>query len=116
MVLFVHDVTDIFLEFSKCNVYLKHRNGQVYNYHEHIANVSVVTFAVCWFVFRLYWFPIKVLYTSGVVSIHVLGPRGGGLWEFFNYLLWTLLALDLYWFYVIIIPDSLRLDLIIFLI
>lgn len=54
------------------------------------------------FVFRLYWFPLKILYSTSVVSIYTAVERGAGLYGFFNVLLWFLLALDLYWFNLII--------------
>ena len=52
------------------------------------------------YLFRLYWFPLKILYTCGVVSAHRAYMRGAGLYAFFNSLLWLLLCLDIYWFYV----------------
>lgn len=103
MVLFVHDATDILLEFTKCNVYLKNRGGKYYSYHDHIANIGFVVFTFAWYLFRLYWFPLKVLYTCGVVSAHRAYIRGAGLYAFFNSLLWFLLCLDIYWFYFILL-------------
>ena len=100
LVVFLHDVTDILLEFTKCHVYVKKRNGQFYAYNEHISNIGFVGFTISWFVFRLYWYPMKVLYSSGVVAAHRAYIRGAGLYAFFNLLLWFLLFLDLYWFYV----------------
>jgi len=97
---FLHDVTDILLEFTKCHVYVKKRNGKFYAYNEHISNIGFVGFTITWFVFRLYWYPLKVLYSSGVVAAHRAYMRGAGLYAFFNSLLWFLLFLDLYWFYV----------------
>ncbi len=101
MVLFVHDATDILLEFTKCHVYLKQRGGKYYAFHDHIANIGFVSFTFAWYLFRLYWFPLKVLYTTGVVAAYRAYLRGAGLYAFFNGLLWLLLCLDIYWFYVI---------------
>ena len=100
LVIFVHDVTDILLEFTKCNVYLKNRNGKFYAFHEQISNIGFATFTLAWFLFRLYWFPLKILYSTGVVGVHKAYYRGAGLYTFFNILLWILLILDIYWFYV----------------
>lgn len=100
LVVFVHDVTDILLEFTKCNVYLKNRNKKYYPFHEYVANFGFVSFAFAWYLFRLYWFPLKILYSTGVVAAHRAYQRGAGLYAFFNGLLWFLLALDIYWFYV----------------
>lgn len=102
MVLFVHDATDILLEFTKCNVYLKNRNGKFYAYHEHISNICFAAFTLAWYVFRLYWFPLKVLYSTAVISVHRAYYRGAGLYLFFNSLLWILLCLDIYWFYFVL--------------
>jgi sphingoid base N-stearoyltransferase len=103
MVLFVHDITDILLEFTKCNVYLRKRNGKFYSIHEYLSNCFFIIFTLVWFVFRLYWFPLKILYTSSVVSVYEAVPRGAGLYTFLNSLMWFLLGLNLYWFYVNII-------------
>lgn len=103
LVLFVHDATDILLEFSKCNIYLKNRGGKFYSVHENISNIGFVAFLSAWYLFRLYWFPLKVLYTSGVISAHRTMLKGAKLYGFFNSLLWILLCLDIYWFYFILV-------------
>lgn len=103
-VLLVHDICDILLEFTKVNVYLKKRNGKFYAIHDLISNLSFVLFTVTWFVFRLYWYPLKVLYAAGVINFYELFlARGGKLLIFFNFLLWTLLVLNIYWFYYILL-------------
>ena len=99
MVLFVHDVTDILLEFTKLNVYMKHRNGKYYGLHDIISNIGFVTFTVAWFMFRLYWFPLKILYSTSVVAVYIGSPRGAGIY-WFNFLISLLFVLDIYWFYV----------------
>lgn len=103
MVLFVHDITDILLEFTKCNVYLKNRNGKFYSIHETISNWCFAAFAFAWFLFRLYWYPLKILYTTSVVSVHRAYLRGCGLYAFFNSLLGILLILNIYWFYFVLL-------------
>ena len=49
------------------------------------------------FLFRLYWYPMKVLYTAGVVTGYRAYDKGCGLYGFFNVLLWILLGLNIYW-------------------
>ncbi len=49
------------------------------------------------FLFRLYWYPLKVLYSTGVVTAYRAYKRGCGLYFFFNSLLWILLGLNIYW-------------------
>ncbi len=48
MVIFVHDVTDILLEFSKCNFYMKRRNGKYYAFNDQVATIAFVTFTASW--------------------------------------------------------------------
>jgi len=103
VVLFLHDVTDILLEFAKCNIHIKKRNGREYWSNDVMANLCFGMFSIAWYIFRLYWFPLKVLYFSSVVSAHRGYHRGAGLYLFFNGLLFTLLGLDLYWFYFILL-------------
>ena len=52
------------------------------------------------FVSRLYWFPLKVLYTTGVVSMHRSLDKTLHFYVLFNILLWILLCLNVYWFVV----------------
>ncbi len=52
------------------------------------------------FLFRLYWYPMKVLYTTGVVTGYRAYDKGCGLYGFFNGLLWMLLGLNIYWLFV----------------
>ncbi len=51
-------------------------------------------------VFRLYWYPLKVLYSAGVVFAYRAHDKGLSLYGFFNVLLWILLGLNIYWLYV----------------
>lgn len=48
LVLFVHDITDIFLEFTKCNVYMKNRGGKYYAIHDYISTIGFLVFAAAW--------------------------------------------------------------------
>lgn len=103
LVIFVHDITDILLEFTKCNVYLKDINKRFKCLHEFISNVSFVIFTISWFICRLYWFPLRILYASGVISAYKAFPQESYLYGMFNILLWLLFILDIYWFYFILL-------------
>ena len=50
------------------------------------------------YLFRLYWFPLKILYTSSVVSTHADSNRGVCFYFFYNCLIWFLMFLNIYWF------------------
>ena len=50
------------------------------------------------FWFRLYWFPLKVLYATCVSSIHSVPNIP--FYFFFNALLFALLLMNIYWFLV----------------
>ncbi|KAG9332219.1 hypothetical protein JZ751_015510 [Albula glossodonta] len=69
LVLFLHDVNDIQLEFTKLNVYFKTRGGGYHPVNNVISNLGCVSFCITWFWFRLYWFPLKVLYATCVSSL-----------------------------------------------
>jgi len=103
LVIWLHDVTDIALESTKCNVYFKNRGGQFYKFHDIYATVGFIVFAICWYVFRLYWLPLKVLHSTGYGSMyhhqtHKLVP----FYFFFNGMLWALQLLNIWWFMFII--------------
>eukprot|EP00071_Canis_lupus_P029505 XP_022263062.1 ceramide synthase 1 [Canis lupus familiaris] len=64
LVLFLHDISDVQLEFTKLNVYFKSRGGSHHRLHALAADLGCLSFSVSWFWFRLYWFPLKVLYAT----------------------------------------------------
>uniref|UniRef100_A0A4W4F9C2 TLC domain-containing protein n=1 Tax=Electrophorus electricus TaxID=8005 RepID=A0A4W4F9C2_ELEEL len=89
LVLFLHDISDIQLEFTKLNIYFRTRGGRYY---------LLVSLFCCRFLFRLYWFPLKVLYTSCVSSLQTVPNIP--FYFFFNTLLFALLLMNIYWFLV----------------
>ncbi|KAM9384575.1 ceramide synthase 1 [Pholidichthys leucotaenia] len=101
LVLFLHDINDIQLEFTKLNVYLKSRGGGYYLLNDVLSNMGSVCFSITWFWFRLYWFPLKVLYATCVSSIQVVPSIP--FYFFFNALLFALLLMNFYWFLFIVI-------------
>ncbi len=48
LVIFVHDVTDIWLEFSKLNYYLIHRSGKFNILNDILSKVGLTGFAISW--------------------------------------------------------------------
>ncbi|CAH8465002.1 unnamed protein product [Heterobilharzia americana] len=98
LVLFLHDLCDVFLELAKVNIYLRIRHGKTHPIHMTIANIFFVLFAASWVVLRLYWYPLKVLYaTSWGAYIALVGRESRGF-LFFNSLLWGLFLMHIYWF------------------
>ncbi|KRZ97148.1 Transmembrane 9 superfamily member 3, partial [Trichinella sp. T8] len=93
LVLFLHDVSDVFLECAKIFKYLKFRDNTHYSFCEFLSNAS--------FIFRLYWFPLKVLYTSFYGSVF-LGPDDLPFIPVFNFMLWLLFFINIYWFHFIL--------------
>ncbi|CAF1088995.1 unnamed protein product [Rotaria sordida] len=103
LVLFVHDITDIWLELTKLLHYMRSReDGRDYPMWETAATFGFIMFTFTWFLFRLYWYPMKVLYSTGVVTAYRAYDKGCGLYVFFNGLLWILFGLNLYWLFFIL--------------
>ncbi|XP_072834048.2 ceramide synthase 1 isoform X1 [Pogona vitticeps] len=100
LVLFLHDISDIQLEFTKLNVYFKYRGGTYHRLNDIISNIGCVTFCISWFWFRLYWFPLKVLYATCHTSLQTV--PGIPFYFFFNALLLMLTLLNIYWFLYIV--------------
>lgn len=48
LVLFLHDINDIQLEFTKLNVYLKSRGGGYYLLNDVLSNMGSVSFSITW--------------------------------------------------------------------
>ncbi|XP_029938724.1 ceramide synthase 1 [Salarias fasciatus] len=101
LVLFLHDINDIQLEFTKLNVYLKSRGGGYYLLNDVLSNMGSVSFSITWFWFRLYWFPLKVLYATCVSSLQSVPTIP--FYFFFNALLFALLIMNIYWFLFIVV-------------
>ncbi|XP_028672137.2 ceramide synthase 1 [Erpetoichthys calabaricus] len=101
LVIFLHDVNDIQLEFTKLNVYFKNRGGTYHALNNFVSNVGCVSFSISWFWFRLYWFPLKVLYTTCISSLQSVPNIP--FYFFFNILLSALTLMNLYWFLYIVL-------------
>ncbi|KAK7136607.1 hypothetical protein R3I93_016829 [Phoxinus phoxinus] len=101
LVLFLHDINDVQLEFTKVNVYFKIRGGKEYFINDVLSNMGAVSFSITWFWFRLYWFPLKVMWASCVTSIQSVPTIP--FYFFFNTLLLALLLMNIYWFLFIVL-------------
>lgn len=86
LVMMVHDISDIFLEAAKCAHYAQFRR---------VADNLFTIFAVVFIVSRLIVFPKLVLYTTLVKSLAITDPYPG--YYFFNFLLFILQFLHLFW-------------------
>jgi hypothetical protein len=94
VLLVFHDICDIFLEAAKlCHYYSWERLGIFF----------FICLVVVWICCRLILFPVKVLYSSVVESVEIVG------WEvakkeyyfLFNFMLFTIQLLNIYWFFLI---------------
>ncbi|XP_037673973.1 ceramide synthase 1 [Choloepus didactylus] len=100
LVLFLHDISDVLLEFTKLNIYFKLRGGSYHRLHGLAAAMGCVSFSISWFWFRLYWFPLKALYATSHCSLRARPDIP--FYFFFNALLLALAAMNLYWFLYIV--------------
>uniref|UniRef100_A0A914Z7X9 TLC domain-containing protein n=1 Tax=Panagrolaimus superbus TaxID=310955 RepID=A0A914Z7X9_9BILA len=97
-VVFLHDNTDMMLELTKLCVYLKKReNGDYYPFLNFLGGVAFVSFAVMWFIFRLYWYPLKLLYMTLYGGVY-LGPQDSPFYLYLGLMLVILLFMNVYWF------------------
>ncbi|XP_076801395.1 ceramide synthase 1-like [Clavelina lepadiformis] len=101
LILFLHDITDILLEGTKLAVYYKTKGGKWHSVCDFLSTVGFILFGVAWYIFRLYWFPLKAMYAAGHVSLAV--SQDLVFYHFFNALLWILLAMNIYWFTFIVV-------------
>ncbi|KAK1897542.1 Ceramide synthase 1, partial [Dissostichus eleginoides] len=92
LVLFLHDINDIQLDAE---------GGGVLLLNDVLSNMGSVSFSITWFWFRLYWFPLKVLYATCVSSLQSVPNIP--FYFFFNTLLFTLLLMNIYWFLFIVV-------------
>nr|XP_009857563.2 ceramide synthase 1-like [Ciona intestinalis] len=102
LVLFLHDFSDIFLEVTKLAVYYKTKGGRWSNICGVFSTIGFVMFAISWFVFRLYWYPLKAVYACAYISRQVQTAYPP-FYFFLNGLMLTLLFLHMYWFKFILV-------------
>ncbi|XP_028908079.1 ceramide synthase 1 [Ornithorhynchus anatinus] len=101
LVLFLHDINDVQLEFTKLNVYFKLRGGVYHRLNDLISDLGCLSFSFSWFWFRLYWFPLKVLYATCYSSLRSVPNIP--FYFFFNTLLLALTLMNIYWFLYIVV-------------
>ncbi|EDO49866.1 predicted protein, partial [Nematostella vectensis] len=101
IVLFLHDISDIFLEATKIFLCFNSRPNGPFRMFGFLVNAGFLSFALSWFICRLYLYPHKVLHTTG--------HSGRRLYEdlpfyfFFNSMLWALFAMNIWWFHFILL-------------
>ena len=110
LVLYVHDVSDIFVDLLKMVNYLKVDGMRGWM----LTEISYVTCILSWMYYRLYQFPFRAIYASFVEPLRLLSkhprqpvtflglqwfPPDLPLYTEMNALLFTLLALHIYWFH-----------------
>ena len=90
LVMALHDVSDIFLEITKCFMYAKWK----------IADTLFTVFAVVFIVSRVIIYPYSILYTNLVKTMWLFSPCPS--YYFLNGLLIVLWCLHLFWAYTIV--------------
>lgn len=99
IVVFLHDICDIFIEIAKCGRYLLVLGGKTYWLPDFLSTVAFVIFTGLWIWLRMYWFQTKVLMGTAVVSMQF--DMDGEFYLIFNFLLLILYGLNCYWFFFI---------------
>ncbi|KAL9985158.1 hypothetical protein ACROYT_G007528 [Oculina patagonica] len=100
LVLFLHDVNDVILEFNKLCVAFKSRGRKYHVIPDILSIVGFLSFASLWFYGRLYVYPIKVLYSCGYLSMQIL--PAAPFYFFFNAMLWALFFMNIWWWQFIV--------------
>lgn len=103
LVLFLHDVSDVFLELTKINVYMKSRGHGYHKWSDHLATLAFIFFTLSWAWCRLYWYPLKVIHSTnwGAYLYHV--NKDPKMYLVLNSMLVLLQLLHIYWFYFILL-------------
>jgi sphingoid base N-palmitoyltransferase len=97
-VLFIHDISDVFLEFAKCFNYISKVKGQ--KWASTVCDILFAIFAISFFILRLVIYPYWIFYTSYVDATEIFGQNWFGF-DVFYWLLLSLQALHVFWFYLI---------------
>jgi len=92
LVLLLHGATDVFIYFSKAVVDTSYTRCVAFSY------IGLIV-AYAWF--RIIVFPVYIMRSAWVESVHEAGPQLFG-WGYLNFALCVLLLLHMYWFGLII--------------
>jgi len=93
LILFCHDTSDLFLELAK---------SYVYQDNQRVANVFFTIFLLSWLLLRLIYYPYYVIYSLYTDATLVVPLPLWFMRPPFMVLLCTILALNFYWFIMII--------------
>jgi len=104
LVLFCHDVCDIFLDLSKIFLYIQNRSNCSKSCSiicEVGKTMGFITFVLSWIFFRFHLYPRKALYAVGYHSTYLI-DGGPPVYLFYNFLLISIQLMHIYWFYFIL--------------
>uniref|UniRef100_A0A1I7Z6Y5 TLC domain-containing protein n=1 Tax=Steinernema glaseri TaxID=37863 RepID=A0A1I7Z6Y5_9BILA len=83
---------------TKLCFYAKKRsNGEYYRTLDILGNVFFVLFGIMWLVFRLYWYPLKFIYTTVYAGVY-LAPQDSPFLPVIGLMLLILQLMNIYWF------------------
>lgn len=96
VVLAIHDISDVILEFSKMLRYIG---------YDRLPSVTFIIFLISWIVLRLIYYPIWIIWSTSYEVLLTLDKRkykyGPVYYYFFNTLLICLLVFNIYWWVLI---------------
>lgn len=96
LVLLLHDGCDVIMEATKCLLGLKTMGGLVGKLVDVLSGIGFLLFLSSWAVCRLYWFPLKAIYSC---SEYFLQNQMKFPFMLVLYsMLWIILVMDVYWF------------------
>jgi len=105
LVLYTHDLCDVFLQIPK--IYLLLDNAGLFGPPEKINSffeVAIfVPLPVSWVYFRLYLYPLKVIYPAVAITSTTIPWEGCDYYWYFCFGLFALLALQYFWFVLIML-------------
>ena len=97
LVLYLHDICDVIMESCKVIIKMRFTNKWVIRLTETLRVGCFLAFVACWFVFRLYYFPLRVIYSS----VLYLSSNPVGTWFplgfLLYFLLWFIFTMNVYW-------------------
>lgn len=97
-VLFLHDACDVILNTTKVLLCFKAKGGKWDTYCDPLTTVGFAAFGASWYILRLHWYPLRLIYTTAHYSKVVYPDWTPPLYFFNNCLLISLLFMHIYWF------------------
>ncbi|CAG2118595.1 unnamed protein product [Medioppia subpectinata] len=91
VIMFLHDINDIFIDFSKLLYAVREQNGKIRPHFKMAYTIGVFSLPVTWVISRLYYFPLNGIYRASLL------PESYTILTLLHILLQLIMVMNVIW-------------------